>query len=271
MSTESPTDNTSGSCQAKASPLLRFLAVLGFLTRLAPARLLTEADMRRSMFHLPLCGLTLGLAVAAPTTALLWAGPLTGKPMVLAWLAVLLSAWFTRGLHLDGLADICDGAAAHVNSERFWNILKDSRVGTFGAAAVALFFLGQAVLLGEALRGQSPLLAGCTLAWAILFGRMCGVLFGAAHRGLIRPGLGGLFLAGAGPTAVLWALALSLGPGLWLWPAATLAAILCAGLLCLPLSRLGRAVGGINGDFLGASILLGETAAALALALFPLA
>ena len=275
MTTESPTDNASGNASKcappEASPVLRFLAVLGFLTRLAPGRVLSEADMRRSMFHMPLCGLALGLAVAAPTTALLWAGPLTGKPLVLAWLAVLLSAWFTRGLHLDGLADICDGAAAHVNPERFWSILKDSRVGTFGAAAVALFFLGQATLLGEALRGQPPLWAGCTVAWAILFGRMCGVLFGAAHRGLLRPGLGGLFLAGANPTAVLWALALTLGPGLWLWPAATLAAVLCAGLLCLPLSRLGRAVGGINGDFLGASILLGETAAALAMALFPLA
>ncbi len=263
-----PTDDA----QPPLTPLSRFLGVLGFLTRLVPGRLLPEADMRRAMFHLPLCGLALGLAVAAPLAALHAAGPLAGKPLAHAWLAVLLSAWLTRGLHLDGLADICDGAASHVEPERFWTIVKDSRVGVFGAAGVGLYLLGQVALLAEALRGRDPLLAAAAIAWVLLFGRCCGVVFGFLHRAGLRPGLGGLFLAGADKTAVIWAAALALGTGLQLGFSTTAGvvlagAVLAAWLLLAPLSRLGRAVGGINGDFLGASILLGETAAALSLAL----
>lgn len=254
---------------AKLSPLGRFLGVLGFLTRLYPGRMIPEADMRRSMFHMPLCGLALGLAVAAPLTALHWAGPLAGKPLVQAWLAVTLSAWLTRGLHLDGLSDICDGAAAHVNPERFWTIVKDSRVGTFGAAGVCLYLLGQVALLSSALQGRDAVTAALAMAWVIFFGRVCGVLFGFAHRRLIRPGLGGLFLAGATQGCAAWAAALALGLG-WacVGPVATLASLLGALMFGYPLSRLAQAVGGVNGDFLGAAILLGETAAALSLALF---
>jgi adenosylcobinamide-GDP ribazoletransferase len=237
------------------------------LTRLAPARIMPEADMRRSMFHLPLCGLVLGLAVGLLLVLLRFWGLGQSSPLALGWLAALGLAWGTRGLHLDGLSDICDGAAAHVDPERFWAITKDSRVGTFGAAAVALFLLGQVALLSESLRAADlPRMLGI-LAWVPTFGRACGVLFGCAHRGLIRPGLGGLFLAGATPGAAAWALCLAVGGGLWLGPVATGLAVAGALLLLAPLSRLGRSVGGVNGDFLGASILLGETAAALALAL----
>lgn len=248
-------------------PAARLLATLGFLTRLAPARVLPEADMRRAMFHLPVCGLLLGLAVAAPLAGLHALGLAQGKALLLAFLATLLFAWLTRGLHLDGLADICDGAASHVDPERFWTILKDSRSGAFGVAAMALFLMGQVVLLAEALRGADTLRLILVLAWVPLFGRGCGVLFGYAHRALTRPGLGGLFLSGATVPAVLWAALLALALGLVLDPLASALAALCAGLLLLPLSRLGRSVGGVNGDFLGAAILLGETAAALALAL----
>lgn len=235
--------------------------------------------MRRSLFHMPLCGLVLGLAVAAPLYALHWAGPLAGKPLAHAWLAVALCLWLTRALHLDGLSDICDGAAAHVNPERFWTIVKDSRVGTFGAAGVCLYLLGQVALLTEALRGREPLAAALAILWVIFFGRVCGVLFGFAHRGLLRPGLGGLFLSGATPLcvawAVSWAVAVGLALGLYgqsITPhagfLAAVGSVAAALLVLVPLSRLGRAVGGVNGDFLGAAILLGETAAALSLALF---
>ena len=239
--------------------LTRFLATLGFLSRLAPARVMPEADMRRAMFHLPLCGLVIGAVTAAPA----FFGLFAGQPLVQAWVAVLFSAYLTRGLHLDGLSDVLDGAAAHVNPERFWTIVKDSRCGTFGVAAVALFLLGQTVLFSEILRTRPA----WTLIWVFVFGRACGVVFGWLTRRLARPGLGGLFLSGASPAAVLWALALALGPMVWFAPLATGCAVLAALVLLTPLYRLCRAVGGVNGDFLGAAILLGELSAAAGLAL----
>lgn len=278
----------------------RFLSTLGFLSRLAPARVLCEADMRRSMFHLPLCGLVIGLCACAPVLA----GLLKGMPLAQAWLIVMLSAWMTRGLHLDGLADVMDGAGQHLNPERFWVIIKDSRSGTFGVAALVLALLGQTVLFAEILRAR-PDWGAFALPWIFVFGRACAVGFGRAHRAIIRPGLGGLFLAGATVPAVAWAFGLTfflaamlaaLAPGFtptfaptfapapWLAPSlaigpAFLSAlwpvlgfpVLAALAALFPLHRLARAVGGINGDFLGAAIVLGETAAAagLALALCP--
>lgn len=281
----------------------RFLATLGFLSRLAPARVQSEADMRRSMFHLPLCGLVIGLCACAPVLAGLFAG----MPLAQAWLIVMLSAWMTRGLHLDGLADVMDGAGQHLNPERFWVIIKDSRSGTFGVAALVLALLGQTALFAEILRAR-PDWGAFALPWIFVFGRACAVGFGRAHRAIIRPGLGGLFLAGATVPAVAWAFGLTaflaamlaalpahvpsfspaFAPAPWLgpWLAPPLAAgpalllALCsvlgfsalAALAALfPLHRLARAVGGINGDFLGAAIVLGETATAagLALALCP--
>lgn len=242
--------------------LRRFLATLGFLSRLAPARVMDEADMRRSMFHLPLCGLVIGLAACAPVLAGLFAG----QPLVQAWLCVMLSAWLTRGLHLDGLADVMDGAGQHLNPERFWVIIKDSRSGTFGVAALALALLGQTALLAEALRAE-PVRGALALPWIFVFGRACAVVFGRVHRTLIRPGLGGLFLSGATTPAVAWALCLALAPALWLPPLPVAFATLAALALLFPLHRLARAVGGVNGDFLGAAVVLGETAAAAGLAL----
>lgn len=293
----------------------RFLATLGFLSRLAPARVQSEADMRRSMFHLPLCGLVIGLCACAPVLA----GLFKGMPLAQAWLIVLLSAWMTRGLHLDGLADVMDGAGQHLNPERFWVIIKDSRSGTFGVAALVLALLGQTVLFAEVLRAR-PDWGPFALPWVFVFGRACAVGFGRAHRAIIRPGLGGLFLAGATVPAVAWAFALTLflavmlaalpahvptfapgfgptfapalaptfvpifAPAPWLapslavgpaflpalWPVLGFSALAALAALW-PLHRLARAVGGINGDFLGAAIVLGETAAAagLALALCP--
>jgi len=237
----------------------RFLSTLGFLSRLAPARLMDEADMRRAMFHLPLCGLVIGACVCAPAMAGLFAG----QPFIQAWLCVLLSAYLTRGLHLDGLSDVMDGAAAHVDPERFWRIVKDSRCGTFGVAAVCMALLGQVLFFAEIL-AHGP---AWRLVWVFVFGRACGVSFGLATRPYARPGLGGLFLSGASAKAMAWALALALAPALWLAPMAGLAALAAAGIPLFALYRLVRAVGGVNGDFLGAAILMGELAACAGLVL----
>jgi adenosylcobinamide-GDP ribazoletransferase len=242
-----------------AGPIGHFLAALGFLSRLAPARVLPEADMRRAMFHLPLCGLAIGLCACAPALAGLFAG----RPSVQAWTVLALSAWLTRGLHLDGISDVADAMAAHVDRERFWTIIKDSRSGAFGVAALVLTLLGQAALYGEILR-QRPAWA---LAWVFVFGRACGVVVGLAGRPLARPGLGGVFLSGATMQAALWALFAALAPAVLLWPAAGVFALAAAVLLLLPLVRLAWTVGGLNGDFLGAAIVLGEIAAAAGLVL----
>jgi len=251
----------------------RLLFTLGFLSRLAPARVVPDADLRRSMFHLPLCGLVIGLVVGlvvglaavapAGLAAFTKQGLLADRPQVQAWLAVALLAWVTRGLHLDGLADVADAAAAHVQPERFWTIIKDSRCGTFGVAALVLALGGQGVLFAEMLRSGPWWASALALAWTLVFGRSCAVVFGLSARAHVRPGLGGLFLSGATWPAAVWAVALALGPLLWFKPLAALYAVALALVALAPLRRLVSAVDGVNGDFLGAAITLGELCAAL--------
>jgi len=237
----------------------RFLATLGFLSRLGPARVLPENDLRRMMFHLPLCGLVIGAVVAAAIAAPAALGLLAGRPQVQAWLAVAILAWVTRGLHLDGLSDVADGAAAHVEPERFWTIIKDSRCGAFGVAALVLALGGQIVLFTEILRNGD----WWAIVWAVVFGRACAVLFGLSAQAYVRPGLGGLFLSGATWPAALWAVTCALAPALWLRPLAAAWAVAAALVLLTPLRRLVAAVRGVNGDFLGAAITLGEISAGL--------
>lgn len=239
--------------------LTRHLAALSFLSRLAPARVLSEDDLKRAMFHLPLAGLFIGAVIAAPAAL----GLLSGRPQLQAWLAVALLAWVTRALHLDGLSDVADGAAAHVEPERFWGIVKDSRCGAFGVVALVLALGAQGLLLAE-MFGHGDWWA---VIWAVVFGRCCAVVFGRSARALVRPGLGGLFLAGASTPAALWAAGVALAPALWLRPLAAPLAVAAALVLLTPLRRLATAVGGVNGDFLGAAIILGEISAGLGYAL----
>ncbi len=91
----------------------------------------SPADLARSFAWFPLVGLVLGLFTVAPAYLLQ-----NGPPLVLAVLVAALLAVLTRGLHLDGLADLADGVGGGYTPERRLEIMKDSRTGPFGALAL---------------------------------------------------------------------------------------------------------------------------------------
>lgn len=242
-----------------------FLTALAFLTRLAPARAASAEDMAKCLPWLPAVGLVLGLVLVLPLRPELLGTTLARHPFVQAWLVLLGSAWLTRGLHFDGLADVADAHTAHLDPERFWTVLKDSRVGVFGVLALVLACVGQLVLLADLLAAGQLWI----VAWAFAAGRAGAIGLACAARPLARQsGLGSLFLAGARPAPVAIACLLTFGLGLFM--AGPRAAVLTAMLVLIPLVLLlntARKVGGLNGDFLGAMILSGETAALLSGAL----
>lgn len=240
--------------------LNRFLLALSFLTRLGPSRQAEPEDLAGCMPFLPLVGLILGLVVCLPFGLGLFAG----KPWIQAWLAAALSLLLTRGLHLDGLADVADGVTAHTNPARFWEVVKDSHCGAFGAMGLVLGITGQVVVLEALFSAGRPWSA----AWIFCAGRCATVGLGYATRELARPGLGALFLAGATLENTLIAVGCTVLAGIFLAPTWGLAAALVLPPLALyPLYRLARQVDGVNGDFLGAAVILGELAAGLGLAL----
>lgn len=126
--------------------LLRaFGAALVFLTRVpVPWVCFSTEDWRRAPAHFPLVGAGLGLLLAGVWTVLGRIGPLGAATVV-----VTVSLLVTGALHEDGLADSADALGGGKNREHVLAILKDSRIGAFGAVALVSALLLRVVLLAR--------------------------------------------------------------------------------------------------------------------------
>ncbi|MEF3697445.1 adenosylcobinamide-GDP ribazoletransferase, partial [Desulfolutivibrio sp.] len=232
-----------------------FFAALGFLTRFGPAAGAREADFAASVAWFPVVGLGLGLAAVAPAQVFFG-----DSPRVCAWLVVALDLWATRGLHADGLADVADAWGSMARGERFFEIMKDSRVGAFGAMGLFMVLAGKLVLFAALFEADRAF----AVVFSFVVGRACVVWLMGMTRRLGRPGLGRLFLDGARPGVMAWALATAMAVGMFLVPVRGLVlALACGAAVAALLAGLARDRGAVNGDFLGACIVLGELGACL--------
>lgn len=111
--------------------LRRLVSGIRFLTIL-PGSPGTAFDARRTMPFFPVCGLLIGILLAAVDGAasFFWERP------AVAVLDVLALAVISGGLHLDGLADTADGLYGRRPRDRALAIMKDSRIGAMGMVAV---------------------------------------------------------------------------------------------------------------------------------------
>jgi adenosylcobinamide-GDP ribazoletransferase len=124
---------------------LGLLAALQFLTILPVKRSFTVEELGRSTVSFPVVGLFVGLLLAGLCYLLDIVLPGSVVNIILvAGLAIC-----SGGLHLDGLADTCDGMAGHRTPEQRLEIMRDSRIGGFGAIGLALFLLSEYVLLNS--------------------------------------------------------------------------------------------------------------------------
>ena len=108
----------------------------------------SPAMLRASAAHFPGVGVLVG-AVAAGVYALLAALlPATPyAPLVAAVLSTVFTVLLTGGFHEDGLADVVDGLGGSYDKARALEIMKDSRVGAFGAIALVLVLLAKVALV----------------------------------------------------------------------------------------------------------------------------
>lgn len=261
----STTDPASG--PPRLRPLSDLAAAVGFLTLLPLGRKWPHGRIPRSVGWYPWVGWLLGGSAAGGLWAYgRYAGPSSGvRSVLLAVLVVAAWAVLTRFLHWDGLADSLDGLWGGGTAERRLEIMRDSRIGSFGAASMiftALLQVGATALLVE--RG-----ALWVLVVAPVFGRFAITLAAwelpSARRdglGLTVMGVPGLYdrlVAGAGLLALL-VFVLAGVP--------THSFIIVAGVgvvagLSLP-RLLSRPVGGMTGDLFGATVLLVEACVLLA-------
>lgn len=130
-----------------------FLIGLQFLTRISLVRqtVWTEEDFGRSVRYFPAVGAVLGLCYAAIMFA---AVELTGGrlPIFYAALTFLLTVALTGGIHCDGFIDTFDGLFSGRDRERMLEIMKDSRVGAFGAVSFVTLALMNFATLEELAR-----------------------------------------------------------------------------------------------------------------------
>jgi len=113
-----------------------------FLTRLpVPTReKYGEEDFKNSFIYFPVVGLAIGFMAALISAALIYAG---AREFITAFLILAFIIAVTGGLHIDGLADTADGFMGGTDGRESLRIMKDSHVGSFGVAAVALVLVGK--------------------------------------------------------------------------------------------------------------------------------
>jgi adenosylcobinamide-GDP ribazoletransferase len=124
-----------------SNPLRDFLAAQGFFTRLPVPQWVggSTESLPRVAYYWPLLGIVVGLIGAAVTELAAWVLPLS-LAVLLGMAATLLA---TGALHEDGLADSADGFGGGWDKARVLAIMKDSRIGSYGAIALGLVLLAK--------------------------------------------------------------------------------------------------------------------------------
>jgi adenosylcobinamide-GDP ribazoletransferase len=213
-----------------------------------------EADARSlaaSVAFFPLVGLALGTLLGGIGIAV----GLLLPPGPTAVLLLAFSAVLTGGLHLDGLMDTADGVFGGRTVERRLEIMRDSRVGSFGAIAGALALLGQYSCLAQ-LGGTGRLVA---LALALGMSRWSMALAVALFPSARSAGLGAAFHEAGGRWPLVIATAIVVASAL-----ATPALGLASGIATVLVVTLGgrfltRRLGGLTGDTYGGLAVVSET------------
>lgn len=232
-----------------------FIAALGYFTRVPIPRSigLNASDLAGAARYFPLIGAFVGGAGAALYGLALLVFP----PSVAVLLSMAATLLLTGALHEDGLADCCDGFGGGATREDALRIMRDPRLGAFGAIGL---------VIALALKWQTLVaLPTATAAWAMVSAhaasRALAVSFLATHdyareQGKAKP----VAQRMAGRSLVI-ALALGLP---WLvvpdWRAGLAGLVVCLALRFALGRYLTRRLGGYTGDCLGFSQQLFELA-----------
>ena len=206
-------------------------------------------DSGRAGIWYPLVGLVVGGLIWLSFLALSQFFP----PLVVGVLTVVVWVSLTGGLHLDGLADCCDGLLSSNTPKRRLEIMKDPHLGTFGGIGLMLVLLTKVTALSllTPSAGLAIILATVISRWFIL---------PASLLPLARPsGMGADFAAGFRRSAILITAILPLGLAFLLGIQgffAVLAALMAAAaVLGLAYPR----IGGVTGDVFGLLVEVTET------------
>ena len=146
-----------------------FLLALQFFTRIPVTGRLGEwanyspDALRKSAAYFPTIGWIIGIITALTFWLIASNLPdLPASPLVAAFLSTFVGLMVTGAFHEDGLADLTDGLGGSMKREQALEIMKDSRIGSFGSLALIIALGSKISLL--TLLGQKDIVLAC---WAI--------------------------------------------------------------------------------------------------------
>jgi adenosylcobinamide-GDP ribazoletransferase len=219
--------------------------------------------MGRAAIWFPLVGAAIGGILALTNYALTF----FFQPFIVSTIVIALWAAITGALHLDGLADCCDGLLAPVSTERRLEIMRDPRLGSFGVIGLVLFLILKVMGLTFASL-DTPLATVPMLLFAPAVARWL-ILIVAMQPNARPGGMGADFalglkwhvfaLAAIVPVALL---IIYFNPRLLV--AAALAHLVTVGIIAFARSR----IGGVTGDVFGLAVEISELVVLLVFSAF---
>lgn len=258
-----------------------FLIAIQFFTRIPiDGRLahwvgFSPAMLRASAAHFPGVGWVIGGLTALVFWGLVQVLPVQpAAPWLAAVLSTAFSVWLTGAFHEDGLADTADGLGGSVSRERALDIMKDSRIGSYGAIALVLALITKVLLLGQLVQAAGAQQAAWALFAAHVSSRLMPLFVirtlphvGDTAQSKSKPLAESISTAGLLAGLAWWAAAMALvgwmAPGMPWLPAVMGALVGLAWMWRLLQQRLQ----GFTGDGLGATQQLSELLFYLGLAL----
>ena len=237
--------------------VIAFLGAIRFFTRIPIPDAVPHSPegLNHSARYFPAVGILVGLlsAVVFGLSNLLY------PESVCIIIATAASVYLTGAFHEDGLSDMADGLGGGWDKMRILEIMKDSRVGSYGVIAIAMTLLAKFTLLSALNASWMPLL----LVAGHAFSRYCAVLI-MAGMNYVREDASSKakpLATQLSRNALIVASVFGLLPLLLLPISASLAGISLGLLATIWLgSKLQKWLGGYTGDCLGATQQLSELA-----------
>lgn len=229
------------------SKVENIILAIGFLTKLPiPEKLYYSSNkLADGLFFAPIVGLLIGILLMSVYI-------LTGLVFpnyIVAALIIVFYVYITGGLHIDGLGDLGDGLFSGKSNDSFYQVMKDSRLGTGGFLTIIFVLFFDYLFLLE------------TMNWKVLLflpvaGRL-GMLFGAVIGSYPKTyeGSGKLFIDGRSFENSWWMLLVILAFFFVLFNWQGLLIFFSLVVLTFILVRIwSKRIGGITGDMLGALV-----------------
>ena len=226
---------------------MRFIAALQFLTiiRSPWQHKIRPEEAARSIAYFPAVGIIIGLILAG----LNWALGLLLPSAVVSILLIVVLVVITGGTHLDGFIDTCDGIGGHKTPEERWQVMHDSRSGSFGIIGVCCLLLAKYISLNsipDSLLMTTLVIMPVVSRWAMVY-----TIF--AHPYARPSGLGKSFKHEASGRKLAVATAITLAIAIGLGRLAGLAIMLGTWIVVIVMATyLKRKFAGLTGDTYGA-------------------